>query len=187
MKKIKKGLLIGVLIILGNLVYYVFIGQNKSEYKLKNKQELNFYECLSIYQMHIAVWSLGWPLSPVAAKECFLLHFPIKKDTILFKNKLDSPKLQNAIKESKTKLSWNGNKDYALNSKEHNVAIAINPCTISKTDKCIEVTSLMQYPKWSNTNFNLGYFTIHVQEGLFRYLQDKHWLSCYTAKYELDV
>ena len=66
----------------GNLIYYVFAGQKVSAEKLQKGEDLSIYECLSIYQMHMAVWSLGWPLAPQAARECFMLHFPVKKDTV---------------------------------------------------------------------------------------------------------
>ena len=40
----------------------------------------------------------------------------------------------------------------------------------------------MQYPQHSDTFFTLGRIRIPVQEGLFRYLQDKGWLSCFIAR-----
>lgn len=79
MKKYAKIALIGVLClifaVLINGCYYVFWGQEKSMKKLRNNQDLNFYECCSIYTMHMAVWMLGWPLSPEAANAAFKMHF----------------------------------------------------------------------------------------------------------------
>lgn len=149
----------------------------------------------------MAVWMFGWPLSPEAARECYKLHFP-QQDTVEFKitNSLPSPKMTEACKSLENKpvgtsviVTWNGDKDYALNSPEHRAAIALNPCKITKIETpeyfskhgiydC-EITSPMIYPKYSRTEFNLGKVTIIVHEGLFRYLQDKGWLSKYVAKY----
>ena len=79
-----------------------------------------------------------------------------------------------------------------MNSPEHVVAIAINPCTIIRTESYtednsyygVDVYSSMQYPKYSDTKFNLGFITISIQEGLFRYLQYKHWLNYFIVKYK---
>ena len=103
MKKSVKIALIGLLClvfaVLINGCYYVFWGQEKSMKKLQNSQDLNFYECCSVYTMHMALWIFGWPLSPEAAKECFLLHFP-QKDTVEFEitNAIyDSPKIEDIM------------------------------------------------------------------------------------------
>lgn len=95
----------------GNLIYYVFAGQKVSAEKLQKGEELSIYECLSVYQMHMAVWSLGWPLAPQAARECFMLHFPVKKDTVKVYGKIDSPKIRSAIASLDTRASpsgWHG-------------------------------------------------------------------------------
>ena len=202
MKKFLKTTLILIvsvfLIVFVNGCYYVFYGQEKSVKKIQNNQDLNLYECCSIYTMHIAVWMFGWPLAPEAAKECFLLHVPSKKDTVEFKITqavYDSERIQEAIdflvdKQVGTSITvaWNGDKDYALNSPEHRAAIALNPCKITRIKDeyppfntsslyKVKITSPMIYPKYSRTEFNLGKFTIIVHEGLFRYLQDRGWLS----------
>lgn len=151
----------------------------------------------------MALWLFGWPLSPEAARECFLLHFP-QKDTVEFEitNAIyDSSKIAEACESLSTKsvrtsitVAWNGNKDYALNSPEHRAAIALNPCKITRIKDeyppfntsslyKVKITSPMIYPKYSRTEFNLGKVTIIVHEGLFRYLQDRGWLSKYIAEY----
>ena len=180
----------------GNLLYYVFARQKVSSEKLQKGEELSIYECLSVYQMHMAIWSLGWPLAPQAARECFMLHFPVKKDTVKVYGKIDSPKIRSAIASLKyegqsVRVAWDGNEAYALHSPEHMAAIAVNPCNVTRGKNLsddgssyeVAITSSMQYPKWSSTSFDLGGVTIHVQEGLFRYLQDRGWLSCFVASY----
>ena len=149
----------------------------------------------------MATWMFGWPMSPVAARECLSLHFPHKQDTIHIMNvksrvSLLSPKITKAIKSienkplgSSVRVTWNGNDAYSVNSPERVAAIAVNPCVVSKAAYMEDGTALyvilssMQYPKYSETHFNLGKTTITVHEGLFRYLQDKGWLSYYTAAY----
>lgn len=151
--------------------------------------------------MHTAVWMFGWVISPEAAKECFLLHFP-QKDTVEFKpgKILNTPKIKAAINNTfnqkvgtSTRITWDGDKDYALGSPEHRTAIALNPCTVTKLENNfgpspymshVKVTSPMIYPEYSRTQFNLGKFSIYLHEGLFRYLQDKGWLSKYVAEYD---
>lgn len=197
--------IIGVIFING--CYYVFCGQEKSKKKLQQGKELNLYECCSIYSMHTAVWMFGWTFAPEAAKECFFLHLPYTQgDTLDFNpNKIiNSQKINTAINSLASKplgssvyVTWDGNKDYALSSPEHRAAIAINPCKITKNKPSelaikyysnadfIEITSPMVYPKYSRTIFDLGKFKIVIHEGLFRYLQDKGWLTKYTARYQV--
>ena len=211
MKKGLKYCLILLVTIIGiifiNGCYYVFYGQEKSMKKLQQGKELNLYECCSIYSMHMAVWMFGWTFAPEAAKEYFFLHLPYTQgDTIDFKvNKItNSRKINTAINSLVSKpigssvyVTWDGNKDYALSSPEHRAAIAINPCKVTKIDtpkwmveyslnvNYIEITSPMIYPKYSRTTFDLGKFKIVIHEGLFRYLQDKGWLTKYTDRYKV--
>lgn len=183
-------------IVVGNGCFYVFRGQNRSMEKLQRGAELNLYEKCSIYTMHIGLWALGWPMSPQAARECFMLHFP-QKDTVSIRMRLSSPRIEAAVASLKeqpvgasARVSWNGAEAYSLASPEHKAAIAVNPCRIVKDWQesyfydC-SVYSSMQYPKHSNTVFTLGSIRIPVQEGLFRYLQDRGWLSCFTARYRV--
>lgn len=195
-KKILFALIALLILLFGNGCYYVFSGQNRSAEKLRQGKDLNLYEKCSIYTMHIALWSLGWPMSPQAARECFMLHFP-QKDTVSLRMDLSSPRISAAVRSLKDKavgssvgLTWNGNEAYSLENAEHIVAIAVNPCRIVKEWQeghlyTCYVYSVMQYPKQSNTVITVGSFRIHIQEGLFRYLQDKRWLSCFVARYRI--
>lgn len=183
-------------LLFGNGFYYVFFGQHKSMAKLEGGAELNLYEKCSIYTMHVALWTLGWPFSPQAARECFMLHFP-QKDTVSIGMHLSSPRIESAVASlkdrpigSSVKVSWDGYDAYSLASPEHKAAIAVNPCRIVKEWQesfmySCSVYSSMQYPLKSNTVITLGSIRIPLQEGLFRYLQDKGWLSCFTARYRV--
>lgn len=205
MKKPIKMTLIGLLAILAivfaNGCYFVFCHQDKSMAKIQQGKELNFYECCSVYTMHMALWMFGWPLSPEAAKECFLLHLPHEDDDVIrfraSKGFMKSPKLMEAVRYlsdkpagTSVRVAWKASKDYALHSPEHRAAIAVNACDVIKgeVDKTtgnyeIRIRCAMVYPKYSWTEFNLGKFSIYLHEGLFRYLEEKGWISRYIAEY----
>ena len=195
-RRIIISFLTALALLFANGCYYVFRGQDKSMEKLQRGMELNLYEKCTIYTMHIALWTLGWPLSPQAARECFMLHFP-QRDTVSIEMHLSSPRIKEAVASLRDKplgssvaVSWNGNEAYSLASPEHKAAIAVNPCRIVKEWQesylyTCSVYSSMQYPKRSDTVFTLGRIRIPVQEGLFRYLQDREWLSCFTARYRV--
>lgn len=201
-KKILISIAIVFAVVFTNGCYYVFFGQEKSVAKLKAGKDLNLYECCSIYTMHMALWMFGWPMSKVAAYECLTLHFPHKQDTthimnLSFRESLLTPKITAAIKTikdspigSSIKVSWNGNKDYSILSEERVAAIALNPCHIEKSaymqdgSALFIITSSMRYPEHSESKFTIGKkLTITLYEELFRHLQDRGWLSYYTAAY----
>ena len=162
MKKVLKSIVILFasifVIVFANGCYFVFKGQEKAMSKIHAGKELNFYECCNAYTMHMALWMFGWPMSPEAAKECFLLHFH-QKDTVQFKlpDRAFSPKLKAACESLRYEpvgasvyLAWNGDNDYALNSPEHRATLALNPCKITKvvlsepnTPSRISITSPM--------------------------------------------
>ena len=205
MKKPIKITLISLLailaIIFANGCYFVFCHQDKSMAKIRQGKELNLYECCSVYTMHMAVWMFGWPLSPEAAKECFLLHLPHEDDDVIrfraSKGFMKSPKLQEAVRYlsdkpagTSVRVTWKASKDYALHSPERRAAIAVNACDVIKgeADKAtgnyeVRIWCAMVYPKYSWTEFNLGKFSIYLHEGLFRYLEEKGWISRYIAEY----
>ena len=191
--------------VLVNTCIYVFAGQYKSVEKLSKGQELSLYECWSMYATHLTMCFVGYPIAPEAARECIKLHFT-DRDTVYFNwhNFSRSKKLEEAHRQlidkpdgSSVRISWNGNKDYSPFSGEHRLAIAANPCTLTKVRylefECFPdeywytITTSTEYPKYSRTEFNFRKFKIVFNEGLFRYLQDKGWLHKYTAVYHLSA
>ena len=196
----KKKIIITILsllaLVVANGCYFVFRAQDRAMGKLQRGEELNLYEKCSIYTMHIGLWTLGWPMSPQAARECLLLHFP-QKDTVSINMRLSSPRLDAAVSSLKDRpvgssvtVSWDGTGAYSLASPEHKAAIAVNSCRIVKDWQenhlyTCSVYCLMQYPRYSRTGFTLGSVRIPLQEGLFRYLQEKGWLGCFTARYRV--
>ena len=198
-------LLVLIAAVLVNTCIYVFAGQYKSVEKLSKGQKLSLYECCSIYATHLTMCFVGYPIAPEAARECLKLHFT-DRDTVYFNwhNFSGSKKLEEAHRQlidkpdgSSVRISWNGNKDYSPFSGEHRLAIAANPCTLTKVRylefECFPdeywytITTSTEYPKYSRTEFNFKKFKIVFNEGLFRYLQDKGWLHKYTAVYHLSA
>ena len=194
-----------IVAVLVNTCIYVFAGQFRSVEKLSKGQELSLYECCSIYATHLTMCFVGYPIAPEAARECLKLHFT-DRDTVYFNwhNFSGSKKLEEAHRQlidkpdgSSVRISWNGNKDYSPFSGEHRLAIAANPCTLTKVRylefECFPdeywytITTSTEYPKYSRTEFNFRKFKIVFNEGLFRYLQDKGWLHKYTAVYHLSA
>ena len=200
MKKFIKISLLIILILSVNLIYYVFVGQEKSTKKLTQGKELNLYECVSIYQMHTSLWMFGWFASPAAANEVFLMQF-CKKDTVIHKNELLkksilSERVINTINSlsvgQSKRLAYNGNISYGLSDKEHKAAMAINPCVISK-----EIIDSQEYaiirlnnswPIVSTTKIKIYKdFYITLNEGLFRYLQDKGIIHNFVDEYRYNL
>lgn len=202
-KKILIGILAIVAISLMNLCWYTFAGSHKSVEKLAAGEELSLYECCSIYQLHLTMSICGFPISPEASRECLKLHFH-QPDTVYFRHSHfgRSYRLYDAIVKlekmpygSSIKVRWDGNVFYSPLNPEHRAAIAVNPCTVTKVmyldyqhfpdDILYTITTSTQYPKISRTEFDFRWFKLVINEGLFRYLQDKGWLSKYTAVYKL--
>lgn len=217
MKKVVKITLLSLLglfvVVFANGCYYVFMGgQDRSMAKIRQGGRLNVYECCSVYTMQMAMWMFGWPFSPEAAKECFLLHFPHNgKDTVRISASekfFRSPKMQAAMESladkpfgSSVHVAWSASRDYAWKSPERRPAIAVNACNVTKVRSesrrrertsmdgayDISVTCRMIYPKYSRTEFDFGKFSVFIHEGLLRYLQDIGWLSVFTAEYRTTV
>ena len=129
-----------------NGCYFVFSGQEKAMRKIRQGDRLNLYENCSVYTMHMALWLFGWPLSPEAAWECFLLHFPHHDDEVVTfrasEGFIKAPKLLEAINSladrpsgSTVHVTWNASRDYALNSPERRAAIAVNACDVIFMDQ----------------------------------------------------
>ena len=176
MKKVKiifKILIISILVIFLNGVYYVFFGQFKSVDKLKQGKELSLYEYCSIYIMHTAVWMIGWPVSPEAAYEAFLLHFP-HKDTVT--RNID----MYAANGYSTKINAKGRDYSSLRGKKLRYALALN-----SPDTYFEVTDnysmCVVSVKYTDAVTQIGNIPMYTM--LFRHLQDKGILHPYTMVY----
>lgn len=203
-KKVILAIVILFCIAFANGCYYLFHGQFKSAEKLKQGKELNLYECCSIYSMHTALWMFCWPCSIGAANEVFMMQFrKSRMDTVRHTNKLIlknnlSPRVLSTMRslssgESK-RLAWNGNVSYSLLNSEHKAAMTLNPCTISMEidKKTGEPTYFIRldnsWPVESETHIRVTKnFELVLNEGLFRYLQDRHIINNFIDEYAYPV
>jgi hypothetical protein len=141
--------------------------------RLKEGKELSLYERASIYQMHTAVWLFGWCISPEAAYEAFLLHFPHKKPVERYGDMW-------ALNNYSTIVPYKG-KDYAnMGIKELRAALAINSknTIIEHTDDYSLCFVRVEYTDAVNQIWKIPMHT-----SLFKYLQDKGILHPYTIMY----
>ena len=148
--------------------------------------------------MHTALWSITWPCSIAAANEVFLMQFTGKDvDTVVHKNRyicnsVLSPRIIKTMKSLNTgeskRVAYNGNVSYALNDPEHKAAMALNPCVVS--NEIIDGNSMYvirldnTWPVRSETHIKIfKNFEIILNEGLFRYLQDKCIIHNFIDEY----
>ena len=199
MKKLKKIIIkctIAVILLLcANLVYYVFAGQERSAEKLAQGKKLNFYECVSIYQMHNAVWMFGWPLSPEAAQQAFIMAFPhkssIMKDNDFFtKSKmLYQFPIENKQNDRRTlnypinRITSTGDRSelrYALALTGgyyqfvKDAEVPFECCTVqAKYDKYVGI-------------YKIGPIKLKLNWALLNYLQEIGWLTPFQITYFAD-
>ena len=203
-KRTLKILLFSALIVISllfaNGFYFVFRGQFVAWEKVKSGKELNYYETFSVYTMHSALWMLFWWASPGAANEVFMMQMCNKRGEIvrhsnklILRNNL-SPKILATMKSlspgQSKRVSWNGNVSYGLNNPEHKAAMTLNPCIVSREiDKVTGKPAFFirldnTWPVHSETRIVLfKNKKIVMQEGLFRYLQDKHIVNNFIDEY----
>lgn len=185
MKKILVSILILFVsiftIIFINGCYYVFWGQEKSAFKLAQGEELNLYECCSIYTMHMAVWMFGWPLSSEAASEAYYMHFKVDNDIRWSSNTdfLNSKVItsNSNFKEKKPfKVSWPIDLTQ-IPKDELKYALAYN--TINTQVLFTQYGNpILEYTvEYQNVKYNFGCISIYT--GLFKYLQEIGWLHPY--------
>lgn len=145
-----------------NLCYYVFYGQTKSITKLNNKEDLNLYECCSIYSIHLAICSYGLFFSPEGAYQQFLMSFP-HKDTVVFNNRY--------VRNCKQTV-W---KNYTFENIR--LSAALNGTYFKNNIRY----GYMSYPDLRNVT-KIKSIPV-VCEGLIHYLQQKGWIFTYHFKY----
>ena len=204
MKKTLKRILLSVFIIISilfaNGLFFVFNGQFRAWKKVQSGKELNAYETFSVYTMHTGLWMFFWWASPGAANEVFMMQFCNRRGEIvrhtnktILRNNL-SPKILATMKSlslgQSKRVSWNGNISYGLNDPEHKAALTLNPCIVSKEiDKASGKPAFFirldnSWPLHYEAHIHIwGDKKIVIQEGLFRYLQDKHIINNFIDEY----
>ncbi len=187
----KKNIALATLVVVltANVLYWTLSDIQQDSYKkIKNGQNLNFYEKSSIYTMNLYICVFGWPLSPEATRQQIWCTFPTN-DTIIahsdyFSNheKIKSliKKHPNATVENPTKIAWKA--DYnefglwsAYTFKNGRIALACNGMYLYKEDGEWVISHIKEFafPKLPEPTI-IGPFKFH--ESLIRYLQDIGWL-----------
>ncbi len=175
------------LTILINGCIYVFNLQEKTMDKIKNGEEPSLYEKCSIYTMHMAVYMFGWPLSPEAAGEVFIMSFPWNREKAILREDdffMESPTVQKALKGlqegQRKRIAFKAETAYNTASPDHRVALAVNPGILYKKDGKVYLESYAHYPYYSATPITIFGSKIIIHEGLFHYLEKIGWMHPYT-------
>lgn len=192
-KKILLTLLVGFLLIVANAIFYLACYQDVTVKKISRNEEINIYEEASIMTLHAGICTLGSLYSPMAGY-AHLRMAVCQRDTIyIHSDKWLSPKIKQRFKEHRLgKMAWDGNKDYAISSKEKDAAILLNYCYLKQKDikgkPCYVAECPYTWEQPSKTQFNLGLFTITVYEQLFYELEKSKILHPYTlvCYYEIE-
>ncbi len=153
--------------------------------KIDRDERINLYEKMSILSLHVEICAVGCFYCPDAAYANFRM-LTTKEDTI-YKHSDEwlTPKVKERFRTGKLgKMAWNGNVDYAFNSKEKDAAILLNYCYLNieniKGKDCYTATCEYTWRQPSKTTFNLGFVKITVFEQLFYELEKCGILHPYT-------
>ena len=173
MKQLKKIIIkctiVVIILLCANLVYYVFAGQEKSAEKLAQGKELSLYECMSVYQMHTAVWLFGWIIAPEAAMEARLMHVKHKRPVVIYSS---FPSL------AKPELWKNGVYDFKDPQFQYAVALNGKDLSIEKNKAYTKCELTVEY---TDNVHSVGGIPVHTC--LFKHLQDIRWLFPYKIVY----
>ena len=187
LKKVLKYIVIVFLVVFVNGCVYVFGLQEKTMRKIQDGAPVSLYEKCSIYTMHMAVYLLGWPLSPEASAEIFRMSFSKNREQTIYKKNdyfMDSPAVQKALKGleegQRKKIVFKAETAYNTASPDHRVALGVNPGFLYKKDGKVYLESYAHYPYYSATPITLFGYRIIIHEGLFHYLEKIHWMHPYT-------
>lgn len=194
-KKIWITFLLVIALIAGNVLYWVTSDiQQKCYLKIKQGNELNFYEKSSIYSINLCMCAFGWVVSPEATRQQIWCTIPTK-GTIIRKNRYFArhekvrelmAKYPNATEKNPAYLAWKPqNNEFgqytAYNLKNMRIAVACNGIYLYKENSDWVISYIKEYafPKLSKPTI-IGPFKFH--EGLIRHLQDIGWL--YKPKFK---
>lgn len=188
MKKLKEVIRVSGIILLAivlNAVFYLVSFQYKTVAKIDQGERISLYEKMSILSLHAGMCTVGSLYYPDAAYANFRM-LTTREDTIYMHNdKWLSPKIKARFSKHRLgKMAWNGDVDYAFNSKEKNAAILLNYCYLDirniKGKDCYTASCEYTWKQPSKTTFNLGPIKITVFEQLFYELEKCGILHPYT-------
>ena len=172
MKKIIKIIGILILLLMINLIVYIFHTQFVADNKINNKKELNIYEVLSALEFHTCSWLFGWVISPNIAQMCFSKQFNIQdpywittlpEDDTTKKAELLSKETNKSIR-----LVWN---NYSSNA-----SILLNGGYVKPFIKNNQIEGYCY--DW-NCDYKPGIITIgplKISETVLDYLENKNYL-----------
>ncbi len=181
-----------VLAIVLNGVFFLFSYQYKTVEKIDRGGDTNLYEKFSILTLHAGLYTVGSLYCPDAAY-AHLKMLTSRQDTVyLHSDRWLTPRVKARFAANRLgRITWNGNVAYAIDSKEKNAAILLNPCYLSTEvingKPCYTATCPYTWRQQSETKFDLGFMTITVFEQLFYELEKcgilhPYTLVCYTEK-----
>lgn len=188
MKKLKEVIRVSGIILLAvvlNAVFYLVSFQYKTVAKIDQGERISLYEKMSILSLHAGMCTVGSLYCPDAAYANFRM-LTTKEDTIyMHDDEWLTPKVKERFRTNRLgKMAWNGNVDYAFNSKEKDAAILLNYCYLNieniKGKDCYTATCEYTWRQPSKTTFNLGFVKITVFEQLFYELEKCGILHPYT-------
>lgn len=188
-KRILTCFILIITLIFINGGYFVFYGQHKAARKLANNCELNTYEIVSTYTMHLAICTVGWIYGPEATKEYINMSFKKNRDKTIYVESdffLTSPIVQKYAENIGSEEKRIAFKDdcYSLFNPNHRVALAANPGFLSKRGSTLYFRVPVHYPSCINTKI---YITknkyILMNECLFNYLEKINLLHPHTIIY----
>lgn len=180
-------------VVLANGCYFVFWGQHKAARKLADKQELNPYEIISTYTMHLAICIVAPIYGKEVAQEYVGMSFKKNRNSIKYVESdffLDSPVVRKHLTSLGDKERRIAFKDdcYSLYNPNHSVALAANPGFLKKQDNKLIFRVPLHYPVCINTKI---YITrnryILINESLFNYLEKIGVLHPYTIMYYTNL
>lgn len=175
-KNLRIGLLIALLLLTVNQIFYLCSVQFTCTDKINRGQDLNNYKILSAYQTHTALWLFGWIFEPSTACACFKKQFhlynffytpEIPEDDMVRKAKVKLLKGQT----DRIRLTWS---EYSTRA-----SIYLNGSYISRVTD--EEGDFFWYE--IPLDYKPGIINIHgvtLSETVFDYLENIHVLTIMT-------
>jgi len=161
--------------------------------KINNGNPISLYEKISILNLHAGICTIGCFYCSDAAYANFQMLITNKNVIYLHSNKWLTPKIRARFKNKQFgRMAWNGDIDYALNSKEKDGAVLLNWCMLSEEHingkQCYVAKCCYTWKVPSNTQFKItNFLTIRIHEELFYELEKlgilhPYKLICYYEK-----
>jgi hypothetical protein len=177
---------------------YFYVRLNVLNAKPLRASEFSVFELAEIYTIGLFVIVLGYPISPEASQEHFmLLRHHQRGDVVKFtsasleKSYVVQQARQRACRKRSVELLDWPMKSYTLRPSrqlltEARVALALNTGTVNCTTGTPKILVDVDYPpKLMATFLSIGCVPVlRLEEGLMNILEERGWYSPYVAMYE---